>query len=538
MFRLPCDVRSLIRASIAALALVGGCGHAFWRTEVVALTRPPAGMIGPVTIGSPVKAHLIDGSTVIFRRGASIGYVAVEGDGVRYPFLQAAPSRTVSRVPFDSIVGLETFEGKQLVAQSLVVSAAATAVTAVATVGLLKALFGSCPTVYADTGTGPVLEAEGFSYAIAPLLEQRDVDALHARPDSDGVIRLELRNEALETHYINNIELIAVPHRVGSRVVPDQNDRVLIVEGLRPLSAAHDRAGRDMLPVLSAPDGQLFASATATVSSAREGDLDDWLDIEARDLPPGDSVAVVLRLRNSLLNTVLLYEGMLGGRDAPGWLDVHLQRISSAIDLAEWYTRTMGLRVSVDGAPRSANGDLWHARLSDVGPIAFRDVAIVLPRPSRDARSVRVRLRFVADNWRIDYAGVASTMSRPTSKMIPLSRVVVHTPDSSSSTFNDTAAVAALREADGRYLETMPGQRMMLEFAATAQATSQGTTTTYLIAWQGWYREWVRGAWLAAPVRTVAWTPGDGAMLTALRRWQSHQVEMERAFYSTRIPVR
>src|SRR5690242_21867300 len=115
MFRLPCDVRSLMRVSIAALALVGGCGHAFWRTEVVALTRPPAGLIGPVAISSPVKAHLVDGSTVIFRRGASIGYVAVEGDGMRFPFLQAAPSGTVSRVAFDSIVGPEPFEGTQLV---------------------------------------------------------------------------------------------------------------------------------------------------------------------------------------------------------------------------------------------------------------------------------------------------------------------------------------------------------------------------------------------------------------------------------------
>lgn len=533
----PSLSRSMRVVAIAGLLLAAGCVHIFWRTEAVSVTRPAAGTIGVVTINTPLKAHLVDGSTVIFRKGASIGRASVDGDGQLYPFVQTAPSRAVSIVPFDSIVGLETFEGKQLVAQSLVVSTAATALTAVATVGLLKLLFGSCPTVYADTGTGPMLEAEGFSYAIAPLLEQRDLDPLHARPDRDGVLRLELRNEALETHYINNIELVAVSHPVGTRVVPDQNDHLVAVNGLRPFSSARDRAGRDLLPVLSSPDGQLFTSAATTIDAARNGDLDDWIDAEANDLPPGDSVVVVLRLRNSLLNTVLLYDGMLGGRDAPGWLDAKLQRISTAIDLAQWYTRTMGMRAIVDGAPRPASGESWQARLGDVGPLAFRDVAIVLPRPSRNARSIRVRLRFVADNWRIDYAAVASTMSRPTSTTIGLSRVIVHTPDSAATAFNDSAAVGALREADGRYLETMPGQRMTLEFEPRA-TSAPGSTTTYLIAWQGWYREWIRGRWLAEPARTVAWTPGDDAVLTALRRWQSRQAELERAFYSTRVPVR
>ena len=538
MAQLPSFNRSMRVALITSLALAAGCFHAFWRTNPVALSRPPAGTIGTVTISTPLKAHLVDGSTVIFRKGASIGHVAVEGSGERFAFARSATSRPVSVVPFDSIVGLETFEGKQLTAQSVVVSTAATALTAAATVGLLKAIFGSCPTVYADTGTGPMLEAEGFSYAIAPLLEQRDVDPLHVRPDHDGVVHLELRNEALETHYINSIELIAVSHPAGTRVVPDQNDHLVVVDGLRALDAAHDRSGRDVLPVLSSSDGQLFASAASTVTAAHDGDLEDWIDVEARDLPPGDSVAVVLRLRNSLLNTVLLYDGMLGGRDAPGWLDANLQRISTAIDLAEWYTRTMGMRAFVDGAPRAASGEPWHARLGDVGPLAFRDVAIVLPRPTRDARSIRVRLRFVADNWRIDYAAVAASMSRPSSTTIPLSRVIVRTPDSTGVASNDTAAVVALREADGRYLETMPGQRMTLEFASSDASAAHGTATTYLIAWQGWYREWIRGRWLAEPARTVAWTPGDGAMLAALRRWQSRQSEMEHAFYSTRVPVR
>ena len=36
--------------------------------------------------------------------------------------------------------------------------------------------------------------------------------------DADGVVRLELRNEALETHFLNHIELLSVRHAAGVRM--------------------------------------------------------------------------------------------------------------------------------------------------------------------------------------------------------------------------------------------------------------------------------------------------------------------------------
>jgi hypothetical protein len=293
--------------------------NTFWQTEVRSIARPSAGDSSVTVVRSPVKAHLADGGTVVFPSGASVGRGQITGSGQAYPLLGGTPVPR-GAVPLDSVVGLETFVGKLLAAPTVVVSLAATAVGALATAGLAVAIFGSCPTVYADTGTGPVLEAEGFSYAIAPLLEHRDVDRVRVRPLGDGTIRLELRNEALETHHINHLALTAVRHAAGARVVPDQSGRPVALAAVRPLAEATDRAGRDVRSALADADGRLFATDPRTATAARIGDLDDWIDVAADDLPPGDSVAVVLRLRNSLLNTVLLYEGMLGGRDAADWL--------------------------------------------------------------------------------------------------------------------------------------------------------------------------------------------------------------------------
>jgi len=149
---------------------------------------------------------------------------------------------------------------------------------------------------------------------------------------------------------------------------------------------------------------------------------------------------------------------------------------------------------------------------------------------------VRVRLRFVADDWRIDRAVIAGHVARPTQTTVHLTRVVVPNPARGGPPVADSAALRALADADDRYLQTQPGQRMTLEFAA--RRPTADSTTSYLIAWQGWYREWIRGSWLADPTRTTPWIPGDSAVSTALTRWRSKRDGLERAFYSSRIPVR
>ena len=521
----------IVIALVGTVAVASACVNVFWRTTVVPLD--PATRTARF-VRTPLKAHLSDGSTVVFRDGAYLTSTQVSGNGFRYALLSqdAQPAPSIS---LDSIVAFETFEGRVMAAPTVITTVAATALGALATAVLAVAIFGSCPTVYADTGTGPVLEAEGFSYAIAPLFEHRDVDRLRVRPGADGVIRLELRNEALETHYINSIELLAASHAPGVRVLPDQSNRLAAVGDVRPLTAARDRAGRDVRAQLAVADGNLFATDASTLAAARAGDLNDWIDLEADGVPAGDSLTVVLRLRNSLLNTVLLYDEMLSNPDALEWLHRELQTISTAVDLSRWYTRTMGMHAAAGADAATLAAQSPTARLNDVGPLAFRDVALVLPRPPSRDGTVRVRLRFVADNWRIDYAAIGGAPARPASRTVGLSRVTVPHPATGGPAVADTAALAALSDTDDRYLETRPGQRMTLEFDA---GRTTDPSTTYSIAWQGWYREWIRKQWVTTPARTTTFVPGDSSLMSAMRKWRERQVEFERQFYSTRIPVR
>ena len=512
---------SLLRLGAAGVTLAAS-GCIFNRVVVQDVPRSES----LVAVASAVKAHLVDGSVVVFSRGVAVGAGFVKGDGERYALGSTTPVPSAS-IPLDSVVGLESYQIGVRAGVTTLATTATVAVTAVATVGILKALFGSCPTFYSDSSGTHVLEAEGFSYSIAPLFEQRDVDRLRAGAGADGTVSLEVRNEALETHYINHLELIETRHRIGETVVPDQMGFPLVVGPLSVPSSARDRAGRDVSKVLATADGDLFSTDPRTLASADSTDLHDYVEIGIARPAGADSVAIVFRLRNSLLNTVLLYEGILAdpGARSLDWLGRDMQKITNAIDLGRWYGKHMGMRIEVlDG-----NGYRQVARFTDKGPLAFHDLAVVVPAPAGD--SVHIRLSFVADDWRIDRVSIATRFSHHAMRTIPLESVT------GSDGAADTAAFASLSGADDRYLTTSPGQRFSARFSP--KPITSDSVRTFMLASQGYYTEWVRGSWIDKKnASSSPFVPSRTSIATAIGRWRTRQAELERQFYSTAIPTR
>jgi hypothetical protein len=235
----------------------------------------------------------------------------------------------------------------------------------------------------------------------------------------------------------------------------------------------------------------------------------------------------VLRLKNSLLSTVLFYDVMLAsaGHRAVDWLGSDLEQISTAIRLGRWVQRRLGLRVSVwrEGAYHEV------ARLPDAGPIAWRDVTVVIPIDSGEPQA-RVRLSFTADHWRIDRAALAHTVGRAEGRMVSAARLT------GADGRLDADSLGAIERPDERYLQTTPGQRF--EVAFEAGRPSPGSERTFFLSSQGYYTEWVRAEWLRADKGSAPFLPSDEGLLAALHRWREVRSSMERDFERHRIPVR
>jgi hypothetical protein len=510
-------------AAVALMALTACIIAQGVKVEELRATRADT-----VRVKTPVKAHLLDGSTVVYPSGVLVAGGVLRGSGTWFDLALKDP-RPVQEIALDSLVGMESYRTSTnvgaTIAYSLLVQTAAVGLAVGIACAADPKCFGSCPTFYSDSAGTAVLEAEGFSYSIAPLFEARDVDRLRARAGADGRLLLEVRNEAFETHYLNHLELLEARHRPDEFVLPDPRGQPVAAAALRPPARATDRNGHDATGLLATADGLTYRTDSTVLRSAQAADLEDFIDLTFPAPPGGDSLALVFRLRNSLLNTVLLYDIMLGdpGARSLDWQGDTLGRVGPAADLGRWYAGRMGLRVLIPGD----SGYRQAGRIRDTGPVAWKDVAVVLPPQAGD--SMRLRLAFVADNWRIDQVALG-TMRRPEVRTIPLTEVL------DRSGRPEPAADSSLARPDGRYLQTSPTQ----SFTAVWQTGPEpaGERRTFLLASQGYYIEWVRRGWIAAGRDTLPFVPGDAALVRALQRWRLTQDSLETRFYATRVPVR
>jgi hypothetical protein len=216
---------------------------------------------------------------------------------------------------------------------------------------------------------------------------------------------------------------------------------------------------------------------------------------------------------------------MLGdpGARALDWQGDHLTRIGPALELGSWYGSKMGMAVEVwrNGA--------WVpvARVKDTGPVAWKDLAV--PLASTGGELV-VRLRFPADNWRIDRVALAEQFSRPTLRAIPLTELT------SLEGVPELEALAGVLENDDRYLQTQAGQAFIARWEVGA--TAEGRERSFLLASQGYYIEWVRRGWIASNRDTTTFQPNDRALQNAILRWRQAQDSLEQRFFATRVPVR
>lgn len=524
-------VRSVLAATLAALLALPGCTHRRGRVDVTPLDQGAA----PVEVSSPVRAHLGDGTIVVFTTGIRFSGDTLYGAGARYG-LDLSMIDSLGVLALDDVVGLESFQGHDEIDVGL--TALSSAGLIVLTVGGAMAIacaadpkcFGSCPTLYAQTGDEGefVLEAEAFSYSIAPLLEGRDVDVLGTASGPDGVLDLELRNEALETHYLNHVELLEVRHAAHETVVPDEQGRPVVLGPLRAPLSARDRSGRDVTAELvRARDDAVYGTAEGVVRSASAQDLGDHVDLVFERPRNADSAAVAFRMRNSLLNTLLFYDFMLGrgGIHALGWLGSDLETIGAAVELGRWYRSRLGLRVWV------LEGSDYRevARIGDSGPIAWKDVAVVVPLPEGEG-PVRIRITSLVDEWRIDRVVLAGQVRRASGRTVPLAAVL----DRGGAA--DPEALTEMAAPDETYHVTGPGYHATLRFRPGA--ARPGASRTFLLASQGYYTEWIRPAWIRSASRARPFEPEDATLEELLVEWRAVKDQLEERFYATRIPVR
>lgn len=519
-------------------ALQGGCVFPSKRIESVDVQAIPIRQ----TITIPTKVFLKDGTIILYQNGFIADEKTIKGVVLRYgpdgAILPASDqSITVSR---DQVAAMSYYHrklgaGNILGGAILGLTAPPLTFLGVYCVINPKACFGSCPTVYTLEGGEYRLTAELFSFSVGGLAESDDLDLLAARiPPQGEPFEVRVTNEAMETHHINRMSLLKVVHPRGTTVVPTSDGRLIAFRGFLPPAGAWNCLGTDVLADVAVPDQRIYRSPLALVERVKTGPFLDHIDVKAPVPRSASAANVRVRLRNTLLSTLLFYDIVLGsqGLDALAWTDKMNSDPVYAARFGAIYQFFSGVNVK----ERSAAGWRMVGRIHDVGPIAFKDVALRVPLSGQE--ELELRLEFFPDNFMIDAVSFDFEDGALQPDLVREALKIEKIIDNSGLLRPEVEEI--LGSSDDRYLTVEPGQAYRF-FARVPDRPDDRGDLSLFVSSRGFYNEWLRGKWLAPR------DPGDyrfdlddtAATLRRLgERWLETKNEMEENFFKARIPIR
>ena len=463
-------------ATLCAAAAITSCAHTLERT-----------------LTSPEKIHTLDGTSPYLKVHLRSGGVyvldqwhvdsmtrAIVGHGKLLDARRQLVNDGDYRLPNDSAALFETnlvkpSGGSTALTVMAGITAAVTGYCAVNP----KACFGSCPTFYVTDASGKsVLAAEGFSASVAPALEATDLDALWQAKPRGRDFDIVMANEALETHALRYVDVIAVPRPPGTRVIALPDDRFVAASDFRPATRC-DAAEGDCRFAVASFDGVMRSSNADSVDLATK----ETIDLEfAR--PESANLGVVIGSRQTLMTTFLFYQGLayLGNAAAP-WMATMQAGTPDSPNATERMAALLG-RIDVL-VPDDRGNWTVAGTIGESGPLATDIKIVPIPHRGSNAGPVRVRLRMTKGLWRLDWVALATVSAAGAPIRIAPSSAEHDRRD-------DPAALAALR-GSGERLATMPGDRYRLRYHLPADPSG----LELFVESRGYYLEWMRREWIA-----------------------------------------
>lgn len=332
----------------------------------------------------------------------------------------------------------------------------------------------SCPYVYSDDGRGYRLDSEVFGGAIFEKAERTAWDRLDHLVERDGAYRIRIANELRETQYLDGVTLLAVDHARGTQVIPSFTGEAVVIQNPRSPTAAVDSAGRNVLPLVKAPDQDVWLANPFGRDPEDPSQVRDAVTLDFRKSPGRESAKLVLHVRNTLWASFLRRKGLeLLGSD----LDVWYARMNASAEarrqLNEATIREGALRVEVwDGVGWRNAGFVW-----EVGPALPKWQVLRVPVPPGPG-PFRVRLSSTVGHWLVDSAQLDDSPDRPI-------RVTPIAPESArDQTGADVLAIVSARDGRRHAMPTL-SDTVALRFPAPPRRP--GWERTMILKSSGYY---------------------------------------------------
>ncbi len=379
----------------------------------------------------------------------------------------------------------------------------------------------SCPYVYAWNGDRYVLEAEPFGTALGKAMEMTSSHLLPSARQECGTVRLRLTNERRETHYVNSIRLLAIDAGTSPGVVLDGSGAAWPVAHPRAPVTASEKSGRSILEDLASIDGRMWECDASSLTSGSS--YADVLDLVFTRPPASTSGSLILTGINTTLSTAMFgYCCRIAGGDGNA-LTKAIDTDPGLIALIEAYREDASMKVSV------WNGSEWEAQgafLPEANAVTFsRGLRIRVPDDAGD--TVRVRLRSMADVWKIDAISADWTPAAP----LPMREMELL----SAIGPGGEDLRPTLGADDDRFEVLFPPDRVELIFSGAE--TPPGERVVYAVAGRGYLHEWIP-AQTGDGVASLAAMVPEERRIDFLKELLKHREIVFRSAYEEWVKVR
>jgi hypothetical protein len=338
---------------------------------------------------------------------------------------------------------------------------------------------GGCPLVFAFDGEDYHLESETFAGAVCQSLEYTNIERLHHLGEVNGAYHLVIANQQPESHFVNELALVAVDHPRGTQVIPDIHGQVRTVRLLVPATSAWSLDGRDATESVRIADGRMWESELEAVNLSLDENLRDGL-VCAFAKPKGATQAkLVITGKNTTLGNYAL-ETMFsqGEADRLRWLHQLNTNTAEQEKYTGWIIREGGLEISV-----LTNGN-WVKQgwFPNVGPIVTAEKIISLDIRGETADSIWVKIETARDLWLIDRIAIDFSEDEQVTVM-PL-------PLRSAITESGVDVTHLLATSDSLYYRSLYGEYAQLVYETVARNPEM--ERSIVMKSRGYYYRWAR----------------------------------------------
>ncbi len=473
-----------------------------------------------------LKAHLKNGDVIILEDNWKVDTTLniVSGKGTQYDFNRKQILQDSISIPIDSVAIFET-NTKIMNPESGRIAALAILTGLDVAMGIVcltnpKACFGSCPTFYINENDNfHYADAEGFSNAILPSMEYFDIDALNPKRITSKDFPITMKNEALETHCVKDVKILAYPLEEGERVYQSPTNDFYLCSNNYSLSYSTADEGNITALLKSQDRQERYSLSDENNLNSRE---EIYLTFE--NVENTDNIGFILNFRQTLMTTYLFYSAM-------GYMGDEVSDVFAILetdeDMRNTFDATTKLLGGIDVYTWNGQNSNWEYqdRFYETGPIAINRQIIPLQNLPSDSK-VKVKLVLNRGLWRIDYVALTNIESQV--KPIELSpSSILHKGQI------DNVALNQILSPD-KYLISMPGSAYKFNFIMP-EANRDYELFLYS---KGYYLEWMRENWLKnknlLKLKQMVFNP-ERYLREEAKKFKQYESTMEQEFWSTRI---